>query len=266
MNPTTIDIVRAASVATVWLARPEVRNAFNETMVAQLSSAFNALNADPNVRVIVLAAKEKKGETGSAFCAGADLDWMRRVSQYTEEQNRADALALAHMLHALYRCGKPVIARVQGDAFAGGVGLVAACDIAVASTSAHFCLSEVKLGLIPATISPYVIRAMGERAARRYCLSAEKFDAQEAWRLGLVHEVVAPEALDACVQEIQQALLQASPTALAQTKQLLHDVAGTSLDQALMNDTAQRIAHARRSEDGQEGIAAFLEKRKPRWQ
>lgn len=260
MNPTTIEIVRSASVATVWLARPEVRNAFNETMVAELSATFSTLGADQSVRVIVLGAR------GNAFCAGADLDWMRRVSHYTEDENRADALALAQMLYALYRCDKPVIARVHGDAFAGGVGLVAACDIAIASTSAHFCLSEVKLGLIPATISPYVIRAMGERAARRYGLSAEKFNAQEAQRLGLVHENVALEHLDARVEEIQSALLQASPTALAQTKRLVSEIAGRELNQALMNDTAQRIAQARSAEDGQEGLAAFLEKRKPRWQ
>ena len=255
----TLEITQAQFVTTVWLARPDVRNAFNETMVAELTQTFANLGANPEVRVIVLAAR------GPAFCAGADLEWMRRVAGYTQEQNLNDARALAHMLHTLYTCDKPVIARVQGDAFAGGIGLVAACDMAVASTHATFCLSEVKLGLVASTISPYVIRAMGERQARRYVLSAEKFDAQEAQRIGLIHTLATPEALDAHVNEIQNALLQASPTAVTQAKRLLREVAARPLDAALIEDTAQRIATARASEDGREGIAAFLEKRKPRW-
>lgn len=257
--PTTLEITHAAHVTTVWLARPDVRNAFNDTMVAELAAAFDALGANPAVRVIVLAAQ------GPAFCAGADLEWMRRVSGYTPEENLADARALAHMLHTIYCCPKPVIARVQGDAFAGGIGLVAACDIAVASVNANFCLSEVKLGLIPATIASYVICAMGERQARRYCLTAEKFDATEALRIGLVHALAAPDALDARIAEIQDALLQASPQAVAQAKRLVREVSGRALDAELIEDTAQRIAAARASDDGREGIASFLAKHKPRW-
>lgn len=256
---TTLNVSIASYVATVTLARPDVRNAFNDTMVAELTQTFAALSANPEVRVVVLSAK------GTAFCAGADLEWMRRVAGQTHEQNLNDARALAHMLHTLYTCDKPVIARVQGDAFAGGVGLVAACDIAVAATTATFCLSEVKLGLVASTISPYVVRAMGERQARRYVLSAEKFDASEAQRVGLVHALATPAALDARVSEIQDALLQASPAAVTQAKRLLREVAARPLDAALIEETAQRIATARASDDGREGIAAFLEKRKPRW-
>lgn len=257
--PTTLAVSVAQHVATVTLARPEVRNAFNETMVTELTQTFAALSAHPDVRVVVLSAQ------GPAFCAGADLDWMRRVAGYTHEQNLNDARVLAHMLHTLYTCDKPVIARVQGDVFAGGVGLVAACDIAVAVSAANFCLSEVKLGLIPATIAPYVIRAMGERQAHRYCISAEKFDATEALRIGLVHALATPDALDARIAEIQDAFLQASPQAVAQAKRLVRAVSGRALDAALIEDTTQRIAAARASDDGREGIAAFLAKHKPRW-
>lgn len=257
--PTTLEITHTQFVTTVWLARPEVRNAFNETMVAELTQTFAALSADPAVRVVVLAAR------GPAFCAGADLDWMRRVAGHTHEQNLIDARALARMLHTVYTCDKPVIARVQGDAFAGGIGLVAACDMAVATTDVTFCLSEVKLGLVASTIAPYVLRAVGERQARRYALSAEKFDAQEAQRIGLIHALCAPQMLDARVNEVQNALLQASPAAVTHAKRLLREVAARPLDAALIEDTAQRIATARASNDGREGIAAFLEKRKPRW-
>ncbi len=259
MAPTTLDISTAGHVATLCLARPDVRNAFNDTVVTELTAAFARLGADAAVRVIVLAAQ------GPAFCAGADLEWMQRLSGYTPEQNLADARALAHMLHTIYTCPKPVIARVQGDAFAGGVGLVAVCDVAVAASCANFCLSEVKLGLIPATIAPYVIRAIGERQARRYSLSAERFDATEALRIGLVHALTAPDTLDARVAQIQEAFVQASPLAVAQAKRLVREVSGRTLDAALIEDTAQRIAIARASDDGREGIAAFLEKRKPRW-
>lgn len=203
-----LEIHIAQRVAVVWLAREKVRNAFNEALIAELGSAFTRLGADDDVRAIVLAGR------GPAFCAGADLDWMRRMAGFSFDENRADARRLADMLQTIYLTPKPVIARVHGDAYAGGMGLVAACDIAVAANTAHFCLSETKLGLVPATISPYVIRAMGEQAARRYALTAERFDANEALRIGFVHAAVAPEALDAYVNEILAALMQTSSNAV----------------------------------------------------
>src|SRR5512144_1662185 len=188
--PSTLTINIAHRIGVIWMTRADVRNAFNETTIAELTEAFRSLGADPGVRAVVLAAE------GPAFCAGADLDWMRRMAGYSHEENRADAMKLATMLRTIYECPKPVIARVHGAAFAGGVGLVAACDIAVASLNAEFSLTETKLGLIPATIAPYVIRAMGASQARRYFLTAEKFDAAEAFRIGLVHDIVALEELD----------------------------------------------------------------------
>jgi methylglutaconyl-CoA hydratase len=202
---------------------------------------------------------------GPAFCAGADLDWMRRMSQYSHDENLADARKLATMLRTIHECPKPVIARVHGAAFAGGVGLVAACDIAVASMNAEFCLTETKLGLIPATIAPYVIRAMGHGNARRYFLTAEKFDASEAFRMGLVQSVVAPEQIDAKVDELLGALMLTSAEAVTEAKRLVRDLAFRPIDDALVADTAERIAAIRQSADGREGIASFLERRKPRW-
>jgi methylglutaconyl-CoA hydratase len=255
-----VRIEREGAVARVVLARPEVRNAFDAATIAALHAAFVELGADAAVRVIVLAAE------GAAFCAGADLRYMQEMAQYSEAQNRDDALRLAHMLRAVAECPKPVIARVHGDAFAGGVGLVAACDLAVAASSARFCLSEVKLGLIPATIMPYVLRAMGARAAQRYTLTAEVFDAATAQRLGLVHEVAADApALDAQLARWARQLLAASPQALAAAKTLIADVAHRHVGDALLADTAERIAAARASRDGREGIAAFLDKRQPDW-
>ena len=181
MQFTTLTVTAERHIATITLNRPDVRNAFNETVIAELTGAFRALGDTPDVRAIVLTGN------GPAFCAGADLNWMKKMAGYSDDENRADALTLAQMLHTIWVCPKPVIARVQGDTYAGGVGLVAACDIAVASASANFCLSEAKLGLLPATISPYVIRAMGEQAARRYFITAERFDAAEALRLGFGH-------------------------------------------------------------------------------
>ena len=254
-----LEIHIARRVAVVWLAREKVRNAFNETLIAELASAFARLGADDGVRAVVLAAR------GPAFCAGADLDWMRRMAGYSFEENRADARALADMLRTIHACPKPTIARVHGDAYAGGMGLVAACDIAVAAGTANFCLSETKLGLIPATISPYVIRAMGEQAARRYALTAERFDAAEALRLGFVHAVAPADGLDARVEEILGALMQTSGAAVSAAKRLVREVAGRPLDDALLADTAERIAAIRASDDGREGVRAFLDKRKPRW-
>jgi methylglutaconyl-CoA hydratase len=254
-----LEIHIARRVAVVWLAREKLRNAFNETLIAELASAFIRLGADDGVRAVVLAAR------GPAFCAGADLDWMRRMAGYSFDENRADARALADMLRTIHECPKPTIARVHGDAYAGGMGLVAACDIAVAASTANFCLSETRLGLIPATISPYVIRAMGEQAARRYALTAERFDAAEALRLGFVHALAPADGLDARIGEILAALMQTSGAAVSAAKRLVREVAGRPVDDALAADTAERIAAIRASEDGREGVRAFLDKRKPRW-
>ena len=255
----TLQISRDGAVARVFLNRPDVRNAFNETTIAEITRAFRELGADADLRAIVLAAN------GPAFCAGADLNWMKKMAGYTHAENLADALQLAEMLRTIYLCPKPVVAKVQGDCYAGGMGLVSACDIIVAANEANFCLSEVKLGLIPATISPYVIKAMGENASRRYFLTAERFSAQEALRIGFAHEVVAAGTLDAKVAEIVKALVNNSPNAVQQAKVLVREVVGQTVNDALLADTAERIAHIRASEQGREGVASFLEKRKPNW-
>ena len=247
------------AIRTITLSRPDVRNAFNDEVIAELKTAFEEAGQASDVRCVVLAAE------GPAFCAGADLNWMRRMADYTREQNLADAGCLADMLHTIYTCPKPTIARVQGDVFAGGVGLVAACDMAISVDTATYCLSEVKLGLIPATISPYVMRAMGVRASHRYFLTAERFDAAEAHRIGLVHEVVTADALDAKLHELTQALVSASPNAVKACKQLLQDVADKEIDSALMARTVAGIADIRASAEGKEGVQSFLQKRKPNW-
>lgn len=244
---------------TVTLNRPEVRNAFNDEVIAELTAVFLALSEREEVRCIVLAA------AGTSFCAGADLNWMKRMAGYTREENLADAQALAAMLRVLYRCPKPVIARVQGDVYAGGTGLVAACDIAISADTAGYCLSETRLGLIPATISPYVIRAMGPRAAHRYFLTAERFDAAEALRIGFVHEVVPASDLDARVAQIAGSLVTAGPAAVKACKALVQDVALEEIDNGLIARTAESIADIRVSPEGREGIQSFLEKRKPSW-
>lgn len=249
----------ARGVTTVTLNRPEVRNAFNDEVITELTAVFLELGKRPEVRCVVLAGN------GPSFCAGADLNWMKRMANYTREQNLEDASALARMLEVIFRCPKPTIARVHGDAYAGGTGLVAACDVAVAAETATFCLSETRLGLIPATISPYVVRAMGPRAAHRWLLTAERFSAQEAHRIGYVHEVVPAAQLDAKVQEIATALVNAGPEAVKLTKQLVHDVAGHEITHALIRRTAEGIADVRVSDEGREGIKSFLEKRKPNW-
>ncbi len=259
MDYETLELSINHRVAVVWLARERVRNAFNETMIAELTRVFSTLGADAGVRAIVLAAK------GPAFCAGADLDWMRRMAGYSHEDNRRDALALANLLRTIDSCPKPVVARVHGDAYAGGMGLVAVADVAIAALPANFCLSETKLGLIPATIGPYVIRAIGARAARRYFLTAERFDSGEAFRLGLIHNITPPEALDATINELLGALMHTSAHAVGEAKKLVRDLAGRPIDDALVADTAERIAAIRASDDGREGVRAFLDKRKPRW-
>jgi methylglutaconyl-CoA hydratase len=260
MSYTTIQLDKTpAGIALVWLKRPEVRNAFNETMIAELTDAFRAVDGDAGLRAMVLAGH------GPAFCAGADLNWMKKMSGYSFEQNYEDALGLARMLHTLHTMKKPTVARVHGAAFAGGMGLIAACDVAVAAHSAEFCLSEVKLGLVPATISPYVIAAMGERAAYRYMLTAERFTAAEAYRIGFVQEIVVDEELDATINAMLGELVSGSPAAHASTKELIRAVAGRRIDDDLVVDTATRIATARASDEGKEGIRSFLEKRKPAW-
>ena len=260
MTYETLELDRTpAGIALVWLNRPDVRNAFNETMIAELTAAFRALDADAAVRAIILAGH------GKAFCAGADLNWMKKMSGYSFEQNYDDALGLANMLHTVHTVKKPTLARVHGATFAGGMGLVAACDLAVAAQSAEFCLSEAKLGLVPATISPYVIAAMGPRAAYRYMLTAEPFPAAEAYRIGFVQEIAQDEELDGVINQILGHLVAGSSAAHAATKDLIRSVAGQRLGPDLIKDTATRIAAARASEEGKEGIRSFLEKRKPAW-
>jgi len=259
MTASSLQIAHQAGVATVTLNRPDVRNAFNDEVIAELALAFTQLGQDSQVRAIVLAAN------GTAFCAGADLNWMRRMADYSHAENLADAAALAEMLRVIYTCPKPTVARIQGDVYAGGMGLVAACDMAVSVDTAHFCLSEVKIGLAPATISPYVIRAMGARAAHRYFLTAERFDAAEALRIGFVHAVVGPDQLDAKVAELTQALASASPHAVQTCKTLLHEVASQDIDAALIARTVEGIAQIRASAQGKEGVQSFLQKRKPNW-
>ena len=258
-TPTALSITTQGAIRTITLSRPDVRNAFNDEVITELKNAFTEAGLATDVRCVVLAAE------GPAFCAGADLNWMRRMADYTRDENLADAGQLAAMLRAIYECPKPTIARVQGDVFAGGVGLVAACDMAVSVDTATYCLSEVKLGLIPATISPYVIRAMGARASHRYFLTAERFSAAEAHRVGLVHEVVAADALDAKVAALTSALVSASPNAVRACKRLVQDVAEREIDDALVAHTVAGIADIRSSAEGKEGVQSFLQKRKPNW-
>jgi methylglutaconyl-CoA hydratase len=259
MNYETLTVTLADKVATVTLNRPDLRNAFNEQAIAELALAFDELGRNELVRAIVLAAN------GPAFCAGADLNWMKKMAGYSHDENLADASRLADMLRTIYLCPKPTVAKVQGDCYAGGMGLVAACDIVVAADTVNFCLSEVKLGLIPATISPYVIKAMGEQAARRYFLTAERFDAAAALRMGFAHEVVASDALDTTVAGLLKSLVSNSPNAVVEAKKLVREVVGAPLTDALLRDTAERIAAIRASGEGREGVASFLEKRKPNW-
>src|SRR5258706_11608338 len=239
--------------------RPELRNAFDDVLIANLSKVFLEIDKDETVRVMVLAG------AGKAFCAGADLNWMKRMAGYGYEQNLADARALAEMLKTLDRMAKPTIARVHGPAYAGGVGLVAACDIAIGSQDAEFCLTEVKLGLSPATISPYVVRAMGERLARRYFLTGEVIDAGEAYRLRLLSDVCPPEELDSAINAILGHLVVGGREAHGKIKDLVRAVAAGPADDAMIADYARRIAEISVSHEGREGISSFLYKRKPAW-
>jgi methylglutaconyl-CoA hydratase len=252
-----LTVQKKDGIARVTLDRPELRNAFDDALIASLTKAFLDIENDPAIRVLILAGN------GPSFCAGADLNWMKRMAKYGYAENLADAEALARMLATLDRLPKPTIARVHGPVFAGGTGLVAACDIAVGSREAKFCLSEAKLGLSPATISPYVIRAMGEQNARRYFLTAEVFGADEAFRIGMLS--VLTDRLDEEIEALTRHLLAGGPEAHARIKDLIRAVSGRPVDDALAADTAKRIAEIRVSPEGREGIASFLEKRKAAW-
>ncbi len=256
---TRIELELRPAIAVLTLNRPEVHNAFDQKLISELSAALRRLDRDPDVRAVVLAG------AGKGFCAGADLNWMREMAGYSRAQNLADANALARMLATLNRMSKPTIARVHGAAYGGGVGLVACCDIALGTPEATFALSEARLGLIPATISPYVIEAIGARAARRYFLTGERFGADEAYRLGLLHELVPLPELDARINEILGALLITGPAAQAECKDLIRAVASRRIDARLIADTARRIARVRASPEAKEGVDAFLGKRKASW-
>lgn len=257
MNHLQVD--RQGAVVRVMLNRPEVRNAFNDGVIAELTAVFRGLSAEKDLRAVVL------GGHGKTFCAGADLTWMRAMADYTWEENRQDAQALADMLWSIYSCPVPVVGRIHGDCFGGGVGLAAVCDILVAADVAGFCLSEARVGLLPGTISPYVIRALGEQASRRYFVTAERFGAAQAQALGFVHAVCLSEELDAKLDEIVAAIVANGPMAVRGCKELVQDVAHKPIDASLRDMTARRIADIRASDEGREGVQAFLQKRKPGW-
>lgn len=248
------------AVGLLTLNRPERHNAFDEVLIGEITQGLRYLEALPDVRVVVISA------VGKSFCAGADLTWMQRAAGYAPEKNQQDAHHLAALMSTLNELSKPTVARVNGPAYGGGVGLVAACDMAVATFDAQFSLSEVKLGIIPAVISPYVIAAIGERYSRRYMLTAERFSAAEAYRIGLVHEIVPDEAgLDEAVGELIDALVRNGPAAMAECKALIRVVANEAIDDATIEETTQRIVRVRASPEGREGLSAFLEKRQPAW-
>lgn len=259
MNNSTFFTEVTGGVATLTLNRFERHNAFDDWLIAELTLELQELQADAGVRAVVLAA------AGKSFSAGADLNWMQRMAGYSWEENLTDAQALAELMRTLNYLGKPTIARVQGPAYGGGVGLVACCDIAIAADTATFSLSEVKLGLIPAVISPYVVAAIGARQARRYFLTGEPFSAREARRIGLIHEVTSLDGLDEAVQRTLAELAGGGPAAIAAAKDLIDRVSRGPIDAAMIDDTAQRIATIRTGAEGREGVTAFLEKRKPRW-
>lgn len=248
--------VEGEDIVRVTLNRPEVRNAFNEGLIAELQDIFTKLGSDERCRVIVLQAN------GKSFCAGADLNWMKSMANFTKEENLADSRKMAFMLNTIYACPKPVIAKVQGDAYAGGVGLASVCDILVASNQVRFCISEAKLGLLPATIAPYVIRALGEQASRRYFVTAEIFTAAHGKEMGFVHELVDPDALDSKVDEICQAILSNGPMAVMACKKIVRDISQQAITPALLEDTVERIANIRTSDEAQARMKAFLEKSK----
>ena len=251
--------IDSRGVAQVTLNNPDKHNAFDDQMIIELTNAFNALAANANVRIMLLKSE------GKSFSAGADLDWMKRMASYSYQQNLNDARALAAMLKALHQMPIPTIARVQGAAFGGAVGLISCCDIALASSNASFALSEVKIGLVPSTISPYVIAAIGERHAKRYFMTAERFDANTALQIDLVHEAVEKSLLDDKVEQLITAILSNGPEAVVAAKQLVFAVSGKAVDSSLIEHTCEVIAGIRVSAQGQEGLSAFLDKRKPNW-
>ena len=257
--PTVLLSTDPRGVATVSLNRPELHNAFDDALILRLIEVFEQLAADPGVRAVVL-----RGE-GKSFSAGGDLNWMRRMAGYSHAENLADARELARLMSTLNRLPKPTVARVHGSVFAGGLGLVACCDIAVAEEATVFCVSEARLGLVPATISPYLVAAMGARTARRYFLTAERFSARDALRIGLIHEVAPAAGLDTAVAELVTALLEAGPNSQARSKRLIAEVADRPIGEAVIELTVRAIAEARASEEAREGLAAFFEKRRPGW-
>ncbi|MEH6633160.1 MAG: enoyl-CoA hydratase/isomerase family protein [Halopseudomonas aestusnigri] len=259
MTYQTLEIEFKSGAVRIWMNRPEVHNALDEIMIAELNDAFTKFGKNTDVRAIVL------GGRGKSFSAGADLGWMKRAADFTEEENREDALKLALMLKTIAECPKPVIARVQGAAFGGGVGLTAAADIAIAGENAKFCLSEVKLGLVPATIAPYVVKAMGERQASRYFLTAEIFRSEKAADMGFVHEHCTDAQLDTKIEELLSSFNLAAPDALNVAKGLIRTVSNRQLDEELMNETAELIARQRLTPEGREGLTAFFEKRNASW-
>ena len=258
MSHGTVAVTREGVISRVTLNRPDIRNAFNDQMLEDLLEAFETIRDDPSVRVVILTGE------GKAFCAGADLHWMKRVLEYTYEQNYEDSLRLARMLHTIYSCPKPVIGRINGHAIGGGTGMVAVCDITIAAESAVFAFSETKLGLTPATISPYLLKRMGERPLRELFLTGERFSGQRAVELGLVDRVVPLDELDKAVDEKVDLLLTSGPDALAVSKELIRGIGERSLDDNGPY-TAEVIARCRMSDEGQEGMNAFLDKRKPNW-
>lgn len=259
MNYQTIEVEVANGIGTIWLNKPDIRNAMNEIVISELTHAAKACEQDALVRVVVLAGR------GKAFCAGADLSWMKKMATYNDADNIRDAQALADMLYTLYNLKKPTIARVHGPAYAGGMGLACTCDVIVAEPAAEFCLSEVKIGLIPSTISPYVVRALGAHQSRRYMLSGERMSAVDGYRLGFVHALGESGGIDDAVQKIATAFRSAGPIAVSKTKELLDWVAEQPVTANVMHETALRIANVRASPEGKEGVASFLEKRKPNW-
>lgn len=259
MGTSTLQLEYRGRATWIWMARPEVHNAFNEALIDDLTAAFAAADADPEVRAIVLAGE------GKNFSAGADLNWMRQQGTAALEDNLADARRLAELYRAIAQCETPTLARVHGAALGGGMGLAAACDICVASTTAQFATSEVRLGIIPAVIAPYVVRAIGERQAYRYFQTAERISAERAYEIGLVHEVVPAAELDTMIEEIIAELLAGGPRAQSAATDLIRAVANRPVDAEVIEDTARRIASLRSTAEAQEGLSAFLEKRGPRW-
>jgi methylglutaconyl-CoA hydratase len=259
MQYLTVKIERRGASAWIWMNRPDVHNAFDETLIEELTGALAALDADDGVRVIVLAGE------GKSFSAGADLNWMKRQGAAPLEHNLADACKLATLFRTIASCRTPTVARVHGVALGGGMGLASACDICVASTKAQFATSEVRLGIIPAAIGPYVVRAIGERQALRYFQTAERISANRAREMGLAHEVATPDELDTRVQQVVDALLLGGPLAQSAATKLIRAVASRPIDDAVVEDTARRIATLRATPEAAEGLNAFIEKRSPAW-